>query len=98
MNDKLNDLIPPTEDEKYGKTETASTYPDPNRYAYTPNQKAQCATAPVNPYPSMAEQAEKSYYYHREEAEKAKVALAFFRAHPEFQTFIQLIRAGAIQL
>jgi len=48
--------------------------------------------------PSLREEAEKSVGYHRLEAEKQDRAAAFFRENPSFDEFIQLIRAGAIQI
>ena len=46
--------------------------------------------------PSLREEAEKQVGYHREQADKQDRAAAFFREHPEFDEFIQLIRSGVI--
>lgn len=46
--------------------------------------------------PSLREEAEKSVASHYEKAAKAERSLAFFRDHPEFDEFIQLIRSGVI--
>lgn len=45
---------------------------------------------------SLREESEKSAFAHREQAEKAERSAAFFREHPEFDEFIQLIRQGVI--
>lgn len=47
--------------------------------------------------PTLRESAEKSVEYHREQADKSAMALAFFRAHPEFDEFVRLVRLGSIQ-
>jgi hypothetical protein len=44
------------------------------------------------------EQAEKNVRYYREQADRHDRAAAFFRDNPAFDEFIQLIRAGAIQI
>ena len=46
--------------------------------------------------PSLFEEADKQAAHHYEQAAKAARAAEFFRAHPEFGVFIQLIREGAI--
>ena len=46
--------------------------------------------------PTLREEAEKNVGYHRSQADKANRAAAFFREHPEFDEFIQLIRSGVI--
>ena len=46
--------------------------------------------------PSLREEAEKSVASHYEQAAKAERSAAFFREHPEFDEFIQLIRSGVI--
>ncbi len=51
---------------------------------------------PFSRRPSLREEAEKQVGYHREQADKSDRAIAFFREHPEFDEFIQLIRAGVI--
>lgn len=64
-----------------------------------PTQQAQCGQAvPGIGYrlPSLREEAEKQVGYHREQADKQDRAVAFFREHPEFDEFIQLIRSGVI--
>ena len=48
------------------------------------------------PRRSLREEAEKQVGYHREQADKQDRAAAFFREHPEFDEFIQLIRSGVI--
>jgi hypothetical protein len=48
--------------------------------------------------PSMRSEAEQQVGYHRERADKADRAAAFFRENPAFDEFIQLIRAGVIQI
>ena len=45
---------------------------------------------------SLREEAEKQVGEHRAQADRADRAAAFFREHPEFDEFIQLIRAGVI--
>jgi hypothetical protein len=57
-----------------------------------------CGMSAGNRNPSQAEEAEKNSRYHRAEADRADLAAAFFREHPEFDAFIQLIRAGVIHL
>lgn len=47
--------------------------------------------------PTLAQQAEKSAQYHFEEQVKAQKAASFLQAHPEFDEFIRLVRAGSIQ-
>lgn len=47
---------------------------------------------------SLADEQEKSALYHQDEANKAKMAAAFFRTNPAFEEFIKLIRQGVIQL
>jgi hypothetical protein len=47
---------------------------------------------------SQREEAEKRVGYHRTEADRADRALAFFRSHPEFDEFINLIRQGVISI
>ena len=46
--------------------------------------------------PSLREEAEEQVGYHRIQADKQDRAAAFFREHPEFDEFIQLIREGVI--
>ena len=46
--------------------------------------------------PSLREEAEERVGYHRIQADKQDRAAAFFREHPEFDEFIQLIRSGVI--
>lgn len=48
--------------------------------------------------PSCREEAEKRIGHLRSEADKADRAVAFFRDHPEFDEFIQLIRQGVIEI
>lgn len=48
--------------------------------------------------PSMAELHGKSAAHHAEMVEKNAKAQQFFAEHPEFDEFITLIRAGAIQI
>lgn len=67
-------------------------------YAY---DQAQCGPAVSSlagdsRRPSLREEAEKSVASHYEQAAKADRAAAFFREHPEFDEFIQLIRSGVI--
>ena len=46
--------------------------------------------------PSLREEAEKSIASCYEQAARAERSAAFFREHPEFDEFIQLIRSGVI--
>lgn len=46
--------------------------------------------------PSLREEAESQVGYHRTQADKQDRAAAFFREHPEFDEFIQLVRSGVI--
>ena len=65
-------------------------------------QKAQCgraidgAVAGSVRRSSLREEAEKQVEYHAECASKADRAASFFREHPEFDEFIQLVRSGVI--
>lgn len=43
-------------------------------------------------------EAEQKVGFHRDQAEKADQAAAFFRENPAFDEFIRLIRSGAIQI
>jgi hypothetical protein len=63
-------------------------------YGETPSPEYPPAYRP----PSNREQAEKQVGYHREQADRHDRAAAFFRDNPAFDEFIQLIRAGAIQI
>jgi hypothetical protein len=45
---------------------------------------------------SLREEAERQVGYHRVQADRQDRAAAFFREHPEFDEFIQLIRSGVI--
>jgi len=45
---------------------------------------------------SLLEEAERQVGFHREQADKRDRAAAFFREHPEFDEFVQLIRSGVI--
>ena len=45
---------------------------------------------------SLREEAERQVSQHLEQADKKARAAAFFREHPEFDEFIQLIRGGVI--
>jgi hypothetical protein len=45
---------------------------------------------------SLREEAEHQVGYHRVQADKQDRAVAFFREHPEFDEFVQLIRDGVI--
>ncbi len=82
-------------------------------YAQTPNVLGATAPAPSSYYgdsttqgnlagaewrPSPAEQAEKNYIHHSEQAAKASTAYTFLRQNPAFDEFIKLIRSGAIQI
>lgn len=46
----------------------------------------------------MSELAEKAAHHHSDQANKSYQAAEFFRFHPEFDTFIKLIRSGAIHI
>jgi hypothetical protein len=77
----------------------AATYAEKMKFAQA--QQAQCGQAiggvtQAWHRPSLREEAEKSVGYHREQADKQDRAAAFFREHPEFDEFIQLIRSGTI--
>ena len=48
--------------------------------------------------PSLKDEAAKSAQFHSDEAIKAAKAHSFLATHPEFDEFIQLIRAGAIRI
>jgi len=77
-------------------------------------EKAYNTPCPVSPYPvdqceqtigmgyqrrdTLREEAERSVGFHRELADKADRAAAFFRENPAFDEFIRLIRSGAIQI
>jgi hypothetical protein len=47
---------------------------------------------------SLKDEAAKSAQFHSDEAIKAAKAHSFLATHPEFDEFIQLIRAGAIRI
>ena len=60
----------------------------------------QAQAAGINPHyrpPTLQEQSEKNAAYHMEEAQKFASASAFLREYPQFDEFIRLVRAGAIQ-
>jgi len=59
-------------------------------------QQAQCGQGIGSIRPSLCEEAETQAGHHRNEAERQNRAAAFFREHPEFDEFIQLIRNGTI--
>jgi hypothetical protein len=71
---------------------------------YAQEQQAQCGGQAVRgigvdtaqPWQTQREEAEKNARFHFERAGKAARAAAFFGEHPEFDEFIQLIRAGVI--
>lgn len=74
--------------------------------AYYANH-AQCAPAPSGLYGdtcgksepfTLRGEAEQKVGFHRDQAEKADQAAAFFRENPAFDEFIRLIRSGAIQI
>ena len=67
-------------------------------YAYKQDQCDQAVSglAGSTRRPSLREEAEKSVASHYEQAAKAERSAAFFREHPEFDEFIQLIRSGVI--
>lgn len=46
--------------------------------------------------PSMAEHHATQAQEHMQSAQKSRGAAEFFAAHPEFETFIKLIRSGSI--
>jgi hypothetical protein len=48
--------------------------------------------------PTLLEEAEKKVGYHRQQAEKADQAAAFFRENPAFDMFVRLVRQGVIQI
>lgn len=52
--------------------------------------------APSPRLPSLLDEAEAEAKRHSEQANRQARAAAFFRAHPEFDEFIQLIRQGVI--
>jgi hypothetical protein len=47
---------------------------------------------------TLREESEESVVYHQREAERRNRAAAFFRENPAFDEFLQLIRAGTIQI
>ena len=62
------------------------------------------ATAPQRPSyamspepPTLRREAEQRVGHHRNEAEKADQAAAFFRENPAFDLFVRLVRQGVIQ-
>lgn len=48
--------------------------------------------------PTLRGEAEARVGHHRQEAEKADKAAAFFRENPAFDEFVRLVRQGAIQI
>jgi hypothetical protein len=62
-----------------------------------PYYGAQCGQAVQAKRPSLREEAEHGVGYHRTQADKHDRAAAFLREHPEFDEFVQLVRAGVIQ-
>ena len=47
--------------------------------------------------PTLRREAEERVGHHRQQAEKADQAAAFFRENPAFDMFVRLVRAGVIQ-
>ena len=43
------------------------------------------------------DEADRNYQTHRDQADKAGRAVAFFAANPAFSEFVELVRSGAIQ-
>jgi hypothetical protein len=67
--------------------------------AQQPDQCCQVSgstTANVFSRRSLREEAERQVSQHLEQADKKARAATFFREHPEFDEFIQLIRGGVI--
>jgi hypothetical protein len=64
----------------------------------SPTQREQADDGCAVRSPTQREQAEKNVGFHREQADKADRAAAFFRENPAFDEFIQLIRSGVIGL
>lgn len=64
--------------------------------AYYATMQAQCGeqSRPT----TLREEAQRSAQEHAARSQKDLAAAAFFEAHPEFEEFIQLIRAGAIYI
>jgi hypothetical protein len=48
--------------------------------------------------PSLRREAEDRVGFHRQQAEKADQAAAFFRENPAFDMFVRLVRQGVIQI
>lgn len=46
---------------------------------------------------TLSEEAQRNEQFHYDQAAKAGSAARFLSAHPEFDEFIRLVRAGAIQ-
>jgi hypothetical protein len=74
--------------------ETPSTAP--SNCCYGDNNLNQASTSTRRT--TNREEAEKQVGYHRDQAERAVEAAAFFRENPAFDEFIQLVRIGAIQI
>lgn len=60
--------------------------------AYENNEQ----TSPSRAY-TLSEDAQRNEQFHYEQAAKAGNAARFLSAHPEFDEFIRLVRAGALQ-
>ena len=73
------------------------SYFDKEKMANTCDQTIGLAGARAGA-PTQQEQAEKNMFYHSDMAMKAEKAAKFFKAHPEFDEFINLIRNGSIQI
>jgi len=92
-NPEMENAIKRAEEKKRAEQEAV------NRQAYAPMEQQQvigCAMAMGTRRPSLREEAEQQVGYYRSEADKKDRAAAFFREHPEFDEFIQLIRSGVI--
>lgn len=47
---------------------------------------------------TISERAEKMFYFHTGEADKARHAVEFFQKNPAFMEFLELVRSGAINI
>lgn len=87
-------------DSEVGKMADTASMPwpqPPGRIGGAPQQQYAVAEKEAC-RPSLADQAEKQAAYHHEQASKHFRSAEFLRAHPEFGTFIDLLRSGALQI
>lgn len=56
-----------------------------------------CAQAVGRTPFTLSEEAQRNEQFHYDQAQKAGTAARFLAAHPEFDEFIRLVRAGALQ-